>query len=68
MVKLGSESFVVSEDDCGAVDLFDQLRDGESFAGAGDAEEDLMPVAVIHTADELGDGFGLVAARLVITG
>ena len=68
MVELGGESFVVSEDDCGAVDLLDQLRDGESFAGAGDAEEHLMAVAVVHTSDELGDGFGLVAARLVVTG
>ena len=66
--ELGSESLVVREHDCGAIDLLDQLRDGESLAGAGDAEEHLMAVAVVHTADELGDGFGLVAARLVVTG
>jgi len=27
-----------------------------------------MPIAIVDAADELGDSFGLVAARLVITG
>ena len=68
MVELGGESFVMSEDDGRAIDLLDQLRDGEGLAGAGDAEENLVAIAVIDAANELGDGLGLVAPRFVVTG
>ena len=47
MVELGGESLIVREDDGGPVGLLDHLRHGEGFAGAGDAEEHLMAVAVI---------------------
>ena len=45
--RAGQRESCCDEDDCGAVDLLDQLRDGEGFPGAGDAEKDLMAVAVI---------------------
>ena len=68
MIELGGEGLVVREDNCGAVDVLDQLGDGECLARAGDAEKDLVTVAVIDATDELGDGVGLVAAGFVIAG
>src|ERR1700689_1309870 len=65
--KLGGQSFIVRQDDGGAIDFLDPLRHGECFAGAGDAENDLLAFSVFYSAEELGDGFGLVAARLVVT-
>src|SRR5580692_4638076 len=56
------------QNDGGAIDLLDHLGHGERFARAGDAEEDLVAVSVINAANEVGNGFGLVAARLVVTG
>src|ERR1700733_14136106 len=56
------------QDDSGPIDLLDHLGHGERFARAGDAEEDLVTVSVIYAANEIGNGFGLVAARLVVTG
>ena len=68
MEELRGERLVVREDDGGAVELLDHLGHGEGFAGAGDAEEHLVPVAVVDAADELRDGLGLVAAGLVVAG
>src|SRR4029077_19194135 len=50
----------------GAVDGLDDLGHREGFAGAGDAQEDLVFLPGIHAADELVDGSGLVTARLVV--
>jgi hypothetical protein len=47
------------------IDGLDNLGHGEGLARAGDAEKDLVLVAGFHAADELVDGRGLVAARLV---
>ena len=66
--ELRGERLVVREDDGGAIGLLDHLGHGEGFARAGDAEEDLMAVAVVEAADELGDGLGLVAAGFVVAG
>ena len=66
--KLGGQSFIVRQDDGGAIDFLDHLRHRECFARAGDAEKDLLAFSVFYRAEELGDGFGLVAARLVVTG
>src|SRR5580704_14470432 len=56
------------QDDSGPIDLLDHLGHGERFARASDAEKDLVAVSVIYAANEIGNGFGLVAARLVVTG
>ena len=68
MIELRGERLVVREDDGGAIDLLDHLGHGERLARAGDAEEYLVAVAVVDAADELGDGFGLVAAGFVVAG
>ncbi len=54
------------EDERGAVHLLDDLGHGEGLAGAGDAEQDLVLVSGVEAGDELGDGAGLVALRLVV--
>ncbi len=50
----------------GAAGLFDDLGHGEGFAGAGDAEQDLVFFAVEDAAEKLIDGGGLIAAGSVI--
>jgi hypothetical protein len=65
MVQLGGQGFVVCEDERGTIHSFDNLRHRESFAGAGDPEENLMLLAGLDTANELVDRRGLVSARLV---
>ena len=66
VVKLGGEGLVVREDERGALRLLDNLGHGESFAGAGDAEQHLIFFTGGKTADELGDGAGLVALGGVV--
>jgi hypothetical protein len=66
--ELGSERLVVGENDSGAVEVLDDFGHGEGLPGTGDSEEDLVALAVGEAADELGDGFGLVAAWLVVAG
>src|SRR5580658_2082805 len=68
MIELRGQSFVVRQNDGGAIELLDHLGHGEGFSGAGDAEENLVAVSVGEAADEPGDGFGLVAAGLVVAG
>ncbi len=53
------------EDEGGALELLDDLGHGEGFAGAGDAEEDLVFFAGVDAGDQLGDGSGLVALGFV---
>ena len=65
VVELCGERFVVSQDQSGAVQGFDDLCHREGLAGAGDAQQDLVFVAGFDAADELVDGGGLVAAGLV---
>ncbi len=59
--ELGGEGFVVGEDEGGAVELGDDLGHGEGFAGAGDAEENLILFAGGDAVDEGCDGGRLVA-------
>ena len=66
--ELRREGLIVRENDGRAVDFLDHLGDGEGFAGAGDAEENLVAIAIVYTSDELGDRLRLVAAGIVITG
>jgi broad specificity phosphatase PhoE len=65
VVELGGEGLVVREDEGGALDGLDDLGHGEGFAGAGDAEQDLVLLAGGETGDEFADGSGLVALGLV---
>src|SRR5690606_8870331 len=52
---------VGGEDQGGALGLLDDLGHGEGLARAGDAEQDLVALALPRLGDELGDGGGLVA-------
>ena len=61
MVELRGEGFVVREDQRRPVGLLDDLRHGESLAGAGDAEQDLVFFSGGEAFDKLVDGSGLVA-------
>ncbi len=64
--ELGGEGFVMGEDESGAVEVLDHLGHGEGFAGAGDAEQDLMLLAGLDAGEEFLDGAALIATRLVI--
>jgi hypothetical protein len=46
------------------VHLLDDVGHREGLAAAGDAEEHLVGFARLETCDQLGDGAGLIAARL----
>ena len=49
-----------------AVRVLDHLGHGEGLARAGDAEQNLVLLAIEHTSGERFDGSSLVAARLVV--
>lgn len=65
VVELGGEGLVVREDEGRTVELLDDLGHREGLAGAGNAEEDLVLFASVEAGDELANGSGLVALRLV---
>ena len=65
VIELGGEGLVVGEDEGGPVGLLDDLGHGEGFAGAGDAEQDLVLFAGAEALHQFVDGAGLVAAGLV---
>ncbi len=65
LVELGGEDLVMGEDEGGAAGEFDDLGHCEGLAGAGDAEQDLVGVAVVNAADEGFNGGALVAAGLI---
>ena len=67
-IELGGEGLVGREDQRGALGARDDLRGGEGLARAGDAEQDLVGLAVVDALDELGDGGGLVAGGVVVGG
>ena len=64
-VELGGQRLVGGEDQGRALGAGDDLRDGVGLARAGDAEQDLVGLAVVGGLDEIGDGGGLVAGGLV---
>ena len=63
-VELGGERFVGGEDQRRPRDRPDDMRHGEGLAGAGDAEQYLVALAVFDAADKLRDRLWLVASRL----
>src|SRR5271165_5223336 len=67
MVELRGESLVMRQDESGPVELLDHLGHGESVAGAGDAEQDLVLLPGGDAGGEFFDGAALVATRLVVT-
>ena len=65
VIKLRSQGLVMREDKRGTIHSFDDLGHREGLARTGDPEQDLVFVTGFDSADELVDGRGLVAARLV---
>src|ERR1700676_3506427 len=68
VIELRGERLVVSENQRGTVHGVDYFGHRERFAGAGDAEKNLMLVSGFDAADELIDGGGLIATRLIAAG
>jgi hypothetical protein len=65
--ELGGESLVVRKNERRAIEVLDHFRHSKGFAGAGDAEQDLMLFAGMNTVEKFFDGAALIAARLVVT-
>ena len=63
-IELGGERLVRRQHEGGALGGLDDLGDGEGFARAGDAEENLVALLGIDAVHQLGDGGGLVALGL----
>ncbi len=66
MVELGGKGLVVGHDQGGTVGGFDHFGGGEGLARSGNAEQDLMLLAVEDAAGEGFDGLRLVALGLVV--
>ena len=64
-VELGGEGLVVAEDQRRTLQALDHPGHGESLARARDAEQRHVTHACLQCGAELGDGFRLVAGRLV---
>ena len=65
-VELGGQGLVVGEDQGRPLGRLDDLGHGEGLAGAGDAQQHLVPLALLDARHQLGDGGGLVAGGLVV--
>jgi hypothetical protein len=65
VVELAGERLVVRDHYCGTLHFLDDVGHGERLARAGDAQQDLVFLTVTHALDELRDGLGLVAGRLM---
>jgi hypothetical protein len=65
-VELGSQRLVGRKDEGRALGCLDHLGHGEGLARAGDAEQHLFAFPGVDSGDDLGDGLGLIALRLII--
>ena len=63
--QLGSESFVVRQNQCRHIPLSDNVRHCKSFTAARHAEQHLLALAVVQTIQQLGDRLRLIASRLI---
>ena len=65
-VQLRGESFVVSQNQSGALQRLDRLGHRERLARSRDSEQDLVLFPLLHAADQAFNRVGLVAARLKV--
>ena len=63
--QLGSESFVVRQNQRRHVPLSDNIRHCKSFTATRHAEQHLLALAVVQTIQQLGDRLRLIASRLI---
>ncbi len=66
LAELGRQRLVVGQHQRGALDLLDDLGHGVGLAGAGDAQQDLLPQAVFDALCQGLDGLGLIAGGLIL--
>src|SRR5258708_30977069 len=66
VIELGGEGLVMGEDKRRAVHGIDDLRHREGFAGAGDAEKNLVLFARFYATHELVDSGGPGAPPLIV--
>ena len=62
--ELGRQGLVVRQHERGAIGLRDDVGHGEGLAGAGDAFQRLLLVALLQPLHQSGNGFRLVAGGL----
>ena len=67
LAQLGRQGLIVGQHQCGALHLFDDLGHGVGLAGAGNAQQHLLPQAVFNALGQLFDGLGLVTGGLIFT-
>ena len=65
-IELGRQGLVRRQHQRGFLHRLDHLRHGEGLARAGDAEQHLIDLALVHTGDEFGDRGRLIAGGLVL--
>ena len=65
-VKLRRQRLVRRQHQSGLLHRLDHLRHGEGLARAGDPEQHLVDLALVHPADKLRDRRRLIAGRLVV--
>ena len=61
LTQLGGQGLVVGQDQRRALDGLNDLGHRIGLAGAGDAQQHLLPQAVAEAAGQLFNGLGLVA-------
>ena len=64
--KLSGERLIVRHNEGRALNLLDQVRDGEGLSGSGGSEERLKLVAPAQTGGQVADSVGLVARRGIV--
>ena len=64
--QLGGQGLVVGQHQGGAVDFFDDGGHGKGFAGAGHAQQALLPQPPVDAVYKPFNGLGLVAGGLIV--
>ena len=65
LAQLGGQRFVVGQNQRGTLDGLNNLCHCVGLAGAGDAQQHLLPQAVAQTLRQFRNGLGLVACGLI---
>ena len=65
-IELRRQRLVRRQDQRRALRVLDQLGHGERLAGAGDAQQHLVPLRRLHAGPQVADGGRLVAGGLVV--
>jgi hypothetical protein len=60
-IELPRQGLIMSDHQCGDIELCDDIRHGKGLAGARNTKQSLALVALLEAPDQLLDGLGLVA-------